>query len=64
MRLIESGYHLRGASPDYWIEKPDGTGKRGVWLNAAKACLKSGLVPIGDSEAGDEVGRWKFRGAA
>jgi hypothetical protein len=64
MRLIESGYHLRGASPDYWIEKPDGTGKRGVWLNAANACLKSGLVPIGDDQAGDEVGRWKFRGAA
>ena len=64
MRLIESGYHLRGAEPDYWLEKPDGSDKRGVWLNAARACLKSGLEPIGDDQAGDEVGRWKWRGKA
>ena len=37
---------------------------RGVWLNAARACLKSGLEPIGDDQAGDEVGRWKWRGKA
>lgn len=64
MRLIESGYHLRGAEPDYWLEKPDGSDRRGVWLNAARACLKSGLEPIGDDAAGDEVGRWKHRGVA
>lgn len=64
MRLLEAGYHLRGAEPDYWVEKPDGSDKRGVWLNAARACLKTGLEPIGDSAAGDEVGRWKSRIAA
>lgn len=64
MRLIESGYHLRGAEPDYWLERPDGSDKRGVWLNAARACLKQGLEPIGDDQAGDEVGRWKWRGKA
>jgi hypothetical protein len=64
MRLLESGYHLRGASPDYWVEKPDGTKRQGVWLNAANACLKSGdLEPIGDGDT-DEVGRWKVRTAA
>lgn len=64
MRLIESGYHLRGAEPDYWLERPDGSDKHSVWLNAARACLKRGLEPIGDDQAGDEVGRWKHREVA
>lgn len=64
MRLLESGYHLRGASPDYWLEKPDGSDRRSLWLNAAKSCLKAGdLEPIGDGDT-DEVGRWKHRSAA
>jgi hypothetical protein len=64
MRLIESGYHLRGASPDYWVEKPDGSDRRSLWLNAAKSCLKAGVLePIGDGDT-DEVGRWKLRSAA
>jgi hypothetical protein len=63
MRLIESGYHLRGADPDYWVERPDGSERQGVWLNAARACLKQGLEPIGDGDT-DEVGRWKLRSAA
>ena len=43
-----------------------GTAHRHIYemLNAARACLKSGLEPIGDDQAGDEVGRWKWRGKA
>lgn len=62
--LEKKGYHLRGAEPNYWVEKPDGSGKRGVWLNAARSVLKLPLEPIGDDEAGDEVGRWKWKGKA
>jgi hypothetical protein len=62
MRKLEEGFHLRGADPDYWIERPDGTERQGVWLNAAKSVLKRGLEPIGDGDT-DEVGRWKWRAA-
>ena len=61
---LQAGYHLRGADPDYWIERPDGSDRQGVWLNAARSVLKRGLEPIGDDTAGDEVGRWKWRDAA
>lgn len=65
MKLLQKkGYHLRGSDPDYWVEKPDGTGRQGVWLNAARSVLKRGLEPIGDDQAGDTVGRWKWRNAA
>ena len=65
MKLLQKkGYHLRGSDPDYWVEKPDGTGRQGVWLNAARSVLKRGLEPIGDDQAGDLVGRWKWRNAA
>lgn len=62
--LQKKGYHLRGSDPDYWVEKPDGSDRQGVWLNAARSVLKRGLEPIGDDQAGDEVGRWKWRDAA
>lgn len=63
MALLQKGCHLRGSDPVYWIEKPDGSDKRGVWLNAARSALKRGLEPIGDGDV-DEVGRWKWRDAA
>lgn len=64
IKKLQDGFHLRGADPDYWVERPDGSERHGVWLNAARACLKRGLEPIGDDQAGDEVGRWKWRGKA
>lgn len=60
--LQKDGYHLRGAEPDYWLEHPGRPqDKHGIWLNAAKSVLKRGLEPIGDDQAGDEVGRWRWK---
>jgi len=59
--MEQDGYHLRGASPDYWLEHPGRPqDKYGVWLNAAKSVLKRGLEPIGDGDT-DEVGRWAWQ---
>lgn len=65
MKLLQkNGFHLRGSDPDYWVERPDGSDRQGVWLNAARSVLKRGLEPIGDDQAGDEVGRWRWKEVA
>ena len=40
VKLLRKGWQLGGCAPDYFLVSPDGSGQRGVWLNAARGCLK------------------------
>lgn len=61
-KLQKQGFHLRGGANQYWVERPDGSRRQGVWLNAAKSVLKRGLEPIGGAD--DDCGRWCWKAAA
>lgn len=49
MKLLQKGWKLVGAEPDFDLLSPDEKVRRGCWLNAARSCLKRGLIPAGEN---------------
>lgn len=47
MKLLQKGWALLGSDPNFKLVSPDSRTVRSVWLNAARSCLKRGLIPAG-----------------